>query len=216
MKSAMIVGASGLVGGLLLELLLDADEYSQLFVVGRRSLNRKHPKIKEKIIDFDKISKLDINERIDDLFITLGTTIKKAGSKAEFYKTDHDFVVNFAEWAQTKGVNKILIVSSMGANHNSGNFYLKTKGEMEISVLQIGIESVFIFRPSLLVGARKEFRLGEKFGAWVMKIINPLLTGKYRRYRSINASQVALAMYHTAQTKGTKHYIMESDEMQLM
>ena len=216
MKHALIVGASGLIGKALLELLLKGDDYSKVIAIGRRRVDVAHPKLESRIIDFDNIAELVVSNKIHDLFICLGTTMRLAGSREAFYRVDHDYVAAFARWGYAHGVEKVLVVSSMGAKVQSGNFYLRSKGEMEESVIQSGIGAVFIFRPSLLVGVRSEYRLGEKIGEWLLWFLRPLLLGRLKRFRSIKASQVANAMYNTAQSHRKIVYIMESDDIAMI
>ncbi len=216
MKRALIVGATGLIGSALLDLLLGQNEYDKVYVVGRRSLNFSHPKLECKVVDFDDMVGFSLPEKIHDLFITLGTTRQKAGSREAFHRVDHDYVVDFARWGAVNGVEKVLVVSSIGADPLSANFYLKTKGSMEETVKKCGVATIYIFRPALLLGARKEFRFGEKLGGWLLRLFQPLLVGRYRRYRPIQASQVAYAMFNMAQMRRKTVYVMESDEIALI
>lgn len=216
MKRALIVGATGLIGRALLDLLLQGHEYTKVYAVGRRSLDFSHPKLVTKVVDFDDMEGFSLPEKVHDLFITLGTTRQKAGSREAFVRVDHDYVASFAQWGAANGVEKVLVVSSIGADPLSSSFYLKTKGGMEAAVKKCGIAGTYIFRPSLLLGDRKEFRLGEKMGGWLLQGVKPLLMGRYRRYRPIEASQVAYAMYNTAQTVNNPLYVMESDEIALI
>lgn len=216
MKRALIVGATGLIGRSLLDLLLQSDVYDKVYVVGRRRLDVSHPKLVTKVVDFDDMAGFSLPEKIHDLFITLGTTRQKAGSREAFVRVDHDYVVDFARWGAAIGVEKVLVVSSIGADALSRNFYLQTKGGMEEAVKKCGIPGTYIFRPALLLGARKEFRLDEKIGGWLLQGVKSLLIGRFKRYRPIEASQVAYAMYNTAQTVNNRLYVMESDEISLI
>ena len=216
MKRALIVGATGLIGKALLDLLLQGHEYTKVYAVGRRSLDFSHPKLVTQVVDFDDMEGFSLPEKVHDLFITLGTTRQKAGSREAFVRVDHDYVASFAQWGAANGVEKVLVISSIGADPLSSNFYLKTKGGMEEAVKKCGIAGTYIFRPALLLGDRKEFRLGEKMGEWLLWVSKPLLMGRFRRYRPIEASQVAYAMYNTAQTVNNPLYVMESDEIALI
>lgn len=216
MKRALIVGATGLIGRSLLDLLLQSGLYAKVYVVGRRSVDFTHPKLECQVVDFDDMAGFSLPEKIHDIFITLGTTRQKAGSREAFHRVDHDYVVDFARWGAANGVEKILVVSSIGADSLSSNFYLKTKGCMEETVKNCGVATIYIFRPALLLGARKEFRVAEKLGGCLLWLFRPLLVGRYRRYRPIQASQVAYAMFNMAQMQRKTVYVMESDEIALI
>lgn len=213
MKVALIAGASGAIGKELLTILLNSNSYEKVIAVSRRPLIVNHPILENRVVDFDDVENQFVNDRVDDVFITLGTTIKKAGSKENFLKVDYDYVMLVAKVARNCGASRILVVSSVGANASSSNFYLNTKGRMEEGVCNSGIEGVYIFRPSLLVAKRDEFRLGEKISEWLSLIINPLMLGKLRRYRSIKVRKVAHAMYDAAQNIEEGRFIIESEEM---
>ena len=151
----------------------------------------------------------------DDVFICLGTTIKKAGSVKKMEEIDRDLPVMLASAAASNGVKRIAVVSSIGANTESANYYLRIKGEMEQEILKLKFENTAILRPSMLLGDRKEKRPGELAGKVVMKVFNPLLMGKMKKYRGIHGRDVARAMIAILQSKNVKN-IYESDELQLI
>jgi uncharacterized protein YbjT (DUF2867 family) len=146
----------------------------------------------------------------DEIFCCLGTTIKVAGSKPAFYKVDHDYVLTIAQTSYSNGAKKFALISSMGANKNSSLFYNKTKGAIEEAVTGVGYESLYIFRPSLLLGQRADFRLGEIVGKSIMKIFSFAIPDKYK---AIEARQVARAMIACMNEGKTGVHILESDSI---
>jgi uncharacterized protein YbjT (DUF2867 family) len=212
-KTALIFGATGLVGKSLLHNLISDQNYAKIKIFVRKNPEISHPKLEIHVSDFSDIISLKDHIKGDDLFCCLGTTIAKAGSKDAFRKIDYELPVELAMMAAENKVNGLFVVSSLGADSNSSNFYLRTKGEMEEAVKKSGVNTIGVFRPSLLFGARKEFRFGEILGKGVMKLINPLLHGSLKKYRGIEASDVARAMAAAAKNKtGTSIY--QSDEIQ--
>ena len=212
-KIAVILGASGLVGGDLLAKLLDSDAYSEVIALVRKDLGINHPKLKVCSIDFDNLAKYKALIVGDDMFCCLGTTIAKAGSQDAFRRVDYQYPIQFAQIAKENDFKQYLIVSSIGANANSSVFYLKTKGECEDAISEIGLESFSIFRPASLLGDRKESRLNEKITLPLLKALSFLLIGKLRKYRPIEASKVAESMLRIAQKNNRGVTIYESDEI---
>lgn len=212
-KTAIVFGATGLVGNLLLEELINSTAYSAIKIFVRQSSGIIEPKVEEIIADFSDPDSFSKKLQGDDLFICLGTTIKKAGSVANMEKVDRDLPVKIAELAKNNGIKKIAVISSIGANENSKNYYLRIKGEMERGILDLNFENTAIVRPSMLLGERKEKRTGEAVGKVFMKAFKPVLTGKLLKYRAIHARDVAKAVILILQTKkGTT--LIESDELQ--
>jgi uncharacterized protein YbjT (DUF2867 family) len=216
MKTALMIGSTGLIGSHLLELLLDSNDYEKVITFVKRDTEIKHPKLTQHIVDFDKPETYKNFITGDDFFCTIGTTIKKAGSKEAFRKVDFEYPSQFASFAAQNKVKQFLIVSSLGADLNSGNFYLKTKGEIEAILRDSSFESVSVLQPSLLLGNRTEFRLGEKIGAIFMKSFSFLFLGKLKKYKPIESNAVAKVLLKVAQRndKGFKKY--ESDTIQLI
>jgi uncharacterized protein YbjT (DUF2867 family) len=194
MKTALIIGSTGLIGSTLLKQLLNNKEYSKVIAFSKRKTGVQHPKFTEEIIDFDKPESYESLVKGDDFFCTIGTTIKKAGSKEAFKKVDFEYPKQFATIALKNGVKQFLIISSMGADKDSNSFYLKTKGSIEDFLKQSTFESVAVLRPSILLGNRDEFRLGEKIGGFVMKAFSFLLVGKLKNYKPIESATVAEAL----------------------
>lgn len=188
-KTAIIAGASGLTGSYLLRFLLENDTYERVIALVRKPMDLEHPKLEQKVFDFDRPRQEDL--KADHVYIALGTTIKKAGSKEAFRKVDYEYPLQIARIAYEAGAKRLAVVSAVGANARSVFFYNRVKGEMEEKMLDIPCEGLFIARPSMLLGARKEFRLGEEMGKAVMKGIRFLLPANYK---AVHASQVAAAM----------------------
>ena len=199
----LLSGATGLVGEQLLNQLIENEAVASIVILGRSIKSKEHPKVSSYFIDFSDLS-IPNELPFDVAFCALGTTIKKAGSKAKQHEIDHDYVVNFARFSKEHGVKRIGVVSSIGAAATSSNFYLKTKGEMETSVTTLGFEHAVFIRPSFLMGNRKEFRFGEKIAIGIFKVIKPILVGKLHKYRGVFVSEVAknliLSTFNTEQS----------------
>ncbi len=193
MRSAIVVGATGLTGSSLIEQLCENDEYVSVIVIVRRELQYKHPKLEVKIRNFDTLEEKDI-EFAHELYCCLGTTIKKAGAREAFEKVDFEYPLAIASLAKKQGIPHMLVITAMGANEQSRFYYNRVKGKLENALIELGLQRLSIIRPSLLVGQREEFRLGEKVGEKLLKLANPLLIGPLKRSRAIEASQVAKAM----------------------
>lgn len=191
-RTALLAGATGLVGRSCLEQLVASDAYERVRVLVRRKLGMQHEKIEELQVDFDALESLSIGP-VNDVFIALGTTIKVAGSEEAFYKVDHDYVVATAKLGKKAGASRLALVSSIGAS-GAGNFYLRVKSDTERDVTAVGYECLEILRPGLLVGERQEKRTGEAFGIAAMKIVSGAFLGPLRQYRPIAAADVAAAM----------------------
>jgi len=192
-RTALLVGATGLVGRSCLERLLASDTYERVRVLVRRPVGTNHTKLEETKVDFDVLESLEIGP-VDDVFVALGTTIKAAGSEEAFYKVDHDYVVASAKLGKKAGATRLALVSSIGAGGTAANFYLRVKGEVERDVRALGYECLEIFRPSMLLGDRQEKRTGEAIGIAVTKAVSGLFLGPLRQYRPIEAAEVAAAM----------------------
>lgn len=213
-RRALLLGASGLIGGHCLTLLLQDDAYDKVVILVRKQLPQSDPKLIQHIVDFDRLREHADWFQADDVFCCLGTTIKKAGSQEAFRKVDFTYAYESAQLAADNGAEHFLLVSSLGADANSSVFYSRVKGELEIAVTALPFTAVSIFQPSLLLGERAEFRLGERIAEPVMKALSFLLFGPLRKYRAIEARTVAAAMIEVAklQPKGVKVY--ESDRIQ--
>jgi uncharacterized protein YbjT (DUF2867 family) len=206
-KSAIIFGATGLVGNFVLKQLLEDEHYGEVKIFVRKSTGIKHSKLVESIIDFDKLENYRNEIKCDDFFCCLGTTIKTAGSENAFRRVDFDWVKWCAECASENGVKNFLVVSSLGADATSLNFYYRVKGEMEKVVMNLKFEKIVILRPSMLLGKRNELRLAELLGKVVMVGLSFLIPAKYK---AIKAEVVARAMIKSANDERVKG-ILESD-----
>ncbi|MCX6132673.1 MAG: NAD(P)H-binding protein [Ignavibacteriales bacterium] len=215
-RSALLVGASGLIGGHLLQLLLDDDAYNQVTVLVRKPLALRHSKLQEYVVNFDQLDKHKDSLRAHDVFCCLGTTIKVAGSQEAFRKVDCTYVVQTAALTLNNGAEQFLMVSSVGANTNSRVFYSRVKGEVEDAVSKLPYKAVQIFRPSFLLGDRKELRRGEKMAIVLMKSLSFALAGSLRRYRAIYALTVAKAMLAVAKQQIAGVAIYESERIQVL
>lgn len=191
MRTALLAGATGLVGGHLLRHLLADDTWDRVVSIGRRETDVRHDKLEQVVTTLAEIPDLPA---VDDVFSALGTTIKKAGSQEAFSAIDHDAVVAVAEAAKEAGAQSILHVTAMGANARSRVFYNRVKGQTERDVASVGIPSTVAFRPSIIDGDRPESRPGEQVGLVVMRALAPVLG----RFRPTRAEDVALAMLHLA------------------
>lgn len=212
-KTAIVFGATGLVGNLLIEELVNSVDYLAIKIFVRQPTGISEPKVEEIVADFSNLARYSQKITGDDLFICIGTTINKAGSVANMEKIDRDLPVQIAKLAQINGLKNLAVVSSMGAAETSRNYYLRIKGEMETDILKLNFENTAIVRPSMLLGERKEKRLGEIVGKVVMKTFQPVLIGRLLKYRAIHARDVSRAMILMMQNKRGKN-IIESDELQ--
>src|SRR5580692_3749607 len=182
MDTALVVGATGLVGSQCLKTLLDGGAYERVVAFTRRPLGQQHPRLVETIVDFDKLEDLEPIPTAD-VFCALGSTIAKAGSQADYLRVDFEYPRIIAERSAAAGATQFLLVSSVGADPLSGNFYLRVKAQLEKAITSRSFESVHIFRPSFLIGEREEFRLGETLGVAASRALQFALMGKLRKYR---------------------------------
>lgn len=212
-KTALIAGASGLVGGHCLSFLLQSDRYDKVVSVGRSPLSTSHPKLIQLTVDFYKLSAYKDQLQADDVFCCLGTTIKKAGSKAKFYQVDYTYVVELARLASSRGASQFLVMSALGAHPKSRVYYNKVKGQMEQAVKQVSFRSVHILQPSVLLGNREESRPMERLAGLFMSGLRFMLLGSLRKYRPIEASQVGKAMVHYASQEKPGFHVHHSDQI---
>jgi uncharacterized protein YbjT (DUF2867 family) len=190
-RKALIAGATGLIGGHCLQALLDDPNYSEVIALVRKPIVKTHRKLKTVLTKFDNLERELSNIQVDDVFCCLGTTIKKAGSQEAFKRIDLSLVVTVAELMRKQGTEQFLVISALGADKNSKVFYNRVKGEMESALKDLGYPCLRIIRPSLLLGAREEFRLGEKIGVMLTPVLKPFLLGSLKKYRPVEAESVA-------------------------
>jgi len=207
-KIVLLAGASGLTGSRTLDALLDAPDVARVLAVSRRPLGREHPRLANRIVQFAQMESQLKGVAADAALCCLGTTIRRAGSQQAFRAVDIDSVLTFARTARAAGAKRFVVVSSVGANPESKNFYLRTKGEMEEQVEALGFESLDILQPSMLLGWRTEMRPLELVGVTLMPLVNPLLGGSYAVYRGISAGTVAKAMLGATRSgrRGVQRY----------
>lgn len=210
-KTALIAGSTGLVGGYLLNLLLESENYHQVIALVRKPTGKGHKKLKELCINFENLEKEIQEIKADDVFICLGTTIKKAKTQENFKKVDLDYPITIAETLKQNGATQLAVVSALGADAKSKIFYNRVKGEMEDAVEALAYQNTFIMQPSLLMGARNEFRMGEIVGQKLMCIIDHLMVGPAKKYRSINAFDVASAILTLCNSSLTGLHKVESE-----
>jgi uncharacterized protein YbjT (DUF2867 family) len=211
-KHALVFGGTGLVGSYLLEELAGDPGYDSITSCVRTPKSAQNSRVKEVVVDFDKLKDNRVLFQADEVFICLGTTIKKAGSVANMEKIDRDLPVEIAQMAREGGVKKLAVVSSIGANESASNYYLRIKGEMEHGIRTFDFENIVIVRPSIILGNRKEKRFGESVGRALIKSLGFLLIGRLRRYRGIHARTIAKAMINIFK-QDLQEVIYESDEL---
>jgi len=212
---AIIAGCTGLVGHELLQLLQNDPTYKKIYCLVRSPRQLVGSKIVEKVIDFDQLPEsLDSMSDADTIFCCLGTTIKNVGGSQEaFRKVDHDYPVALAKWGEKNNIKQFLVISAMGADPKSSIFYSRTKGEMERDIFELNIPSITVFRPSLLIGDRKENRVGEKIGIFLSKILSFLFIGPLKNYKGVHVKKVAKAMMKASQQSGNGKRVVLSGEM---
>jgi len=214
-QTAVVIGGTGFIGELLLNELLCDKQFESVRALVRRHAGAPHPKLEAQIVDFNNLE--EFKQKLgsaDCLFCCVGTTRKKVkGNKAAYRKVDFDIPLHAAQFAKAAGFKSFLMVTAVGANAKSGNFYLRLKGEVENAVEAAGVVSLHIFQPSMLMGARDEFRLGEKIGKALMKIASFMLQGSLRKYRGIEGSTVAKAMVKAAKIGGEGKHVYLYDDM---
>jgi uncharacterized protein YbjT (DUF2867 family) len=213
MKTAIIIGTTGLTGTTLLNQLLNDDFFNRVISFSRKQIELTHPKLVQHSIDFNKLNNYNELIKGDVVFCCMGTTIKTAGSQEEFKKVDLIYPTEFAKIAKQNGIKEFYLQSSLGADSNSTNFYLKTKGEAERILQQLNFDSFSAFRPSMLLGKRSEFRFGEFVGKIVMQLLSFLFIGKLKRYKAIHVNQVAEAMIKQVKLNMLGNVIIENEEM---
>lgn len=200
-RKATILGATGLIGSLLLDILLEDDYYDNIHLLLRKPLQLGHPKVVEHVINFeDPKAYASAIAGAETVFCSVGTTLKKVkGDQAAYRKVDYDIAVNAAKMAASQGVFGFMLVSAVGADaSNNNNFYLKLKGIVEETVSKEQIPQVHIFRPSLLLGDRKEKRSAEMLMQGLSPLLSPLLFGKWRKYKPVKGIELAFAMLAAA------------------
>lgn len=209
-KTAVIIGATGLVGGHLLNMLLECGDYKEVWVLGRTSTQKKHPKLQERLGDPTNAEFWDWQYAVDDLYCAVGTTRSKTSDLTVYKQIDMGIPHHAAQWGLKNGMHSFAVVSAMGANASSKIFYNHIKGQMEDSLLKMAIPHLLIFRPSLIMGKREELRVGETIGKVLAKTFSFLIPD---RYKGIEAETIARAMLKKGNSQGEGKYILESDDI---
>jgi uncharacterized protein YbjT (DUF2867 family) len=215
-QTAIVIGATGLTGSHLVNQLLQSKAFDKVKVLVRAATLKERPGLESVVVDFSDEASLAAALHGDALFCCIGTTIRKAGSQENFREVDFNIPIRCATLAKRQGVRQFLLISSVGANARSRNFYLRTKGETEQAVEKLGFPSLHLFRPSLLLGSRTEFRLGERIAQWLIQVFYFLLQGKWRKYRGVKVSTLAKAMLKAALKGEEGTHIYESDAIKAL
>jgi uncharacterized protein YbjT (DUF2867 family) len=210
-RQVLLAGASGMVGGYVLEALLQSPEVARVIAVSRRPLAREHPRLANRIVQFDRLEPQLKGVTCQVAVCCLGSTLRSAGSQDAFRQVDVGYVVAFASAARAAQAQRLVVLSSVGADPASKNFYLRTKGEMEAALTGMGFPSLDILQPSLLLGWRSPVRPAELAGQLLMPLVNPLLFGAREVYRAIPGRVVADAMVGAirAGRRGVQRYTYE-------
>ena len=195
-KTALVVGATGAALREIVRGLCEDENYDKIIVWARRELNFSHEKLETQIINFDEIK--DIRPReIDEIFCALGTTMKQAGSRGQFYKVDVSYPVNIAKWGIASGARRFALISSQGANERSRFFYLRAKGKAEKKIAALGFKSLQIARLPAIKSEREQVRMGELFTIWLFGLLPKFIL---TNYRPMSAKDIAAAVIAAAQT----------------
>jgi len=208
---AVVFGATGLVGSELVRVLLNSKRYSKIIVVARRRLSIVHPRLEQHLIQFNELNQSPVDWFSDaDVYCTLGTTIKKAGSKKQFEEVDYQYVIELGKLVKRHQAQKMIVITAMGANERSLFFYNRVKGKVERELQQLELPRLHILRPSLIVGSRREFRFAEHMSAMLASWFSFVFVGALKKYRPIHANVIAEAMMKVALTNKEKQVIFPS------
>lgn len=209
-RTALLAGSTGLIGNQLLQLLLHDVAYDKVIALSRKPLEGTHPKLENIVLEADQLRQ-HATLKADDVFCCLGTTIKQAKTKEAFRKVDFDYPLELAKTLYANGAKQFLLVSALGSDKNSSIFYNRVKGEVEAAIASVGFVTFHIFKPSLLIGPRKEQRAGEDAAKVFYKIFGFLIPQKYKGIESIKVARAMLAM---ARENKSGLHIHESDSLQ--
>lgn len=211
-KTAIILGATGLTGGLLLDQLIVDSTYDKIKLFSRSSVASTSEKVEEYLADTLELELYQEQFTGDEVFCCIGTTALKTPNKKKYKAIDYGIPVSAANLAKRNGIATFIVLSSMGADSKSSVFYSKTKGEMECDVLLQNVPHTFILRPSLIGGHRNEYRLGEKIAKVAMRLLNPILIGDFKKFRIIHPEKIAKCMQIVARSK-TQEVFLDSDKI---
>lgn len=213
-KTALLFGASGLVGGYCLDFLLNHAAYQRVIAFVRNPLEKEHDKLEQVKVDFDQPEQFAHLIKGDDIFLCLGTTMAKAGSRKAFYKVDFTYNYQAAKAAANNGVNQLFLVSAVGADMDSIFYYSEVKGELEGAIKKLSFWAIHIFQPSVLLGERNENRWGEEIAGRIGRVIDRITGGLLTKYRPVEADVVALAMVNAAQQLSRGVHVYPSHYLQ--
>lgn len=213
-KIVLLAGATGLVGAHALEALLEAPDIGRVFAITRRPLGREHPRLANRIVQFDQLEAQLTGVKCHVAVCCLGTTRREAGSEQEFRRVDVDYVLSFARVAKAAQAQRFVVVSSAGADPQSKNFYLRTKGEMEAALANVGFVSLDILQPGPLLGLRRQMRPLELALMLVLPLATPFLRGSRQAFRGIGAKTVGAAVVGAMRSgrRGVNRYTYDSLE----
>ncbi|PID26840.1 MAG: nucleoside-diphosphate sugar epimerase [Candidatus Cloacimonadota bacterium] len=213
-KTAIVLGATGLTGAYLLEILLQSKEYKRVKVFTRRSTGKTHEKLEEIVCDLLKLEEQYNRFKADEVFCCIGTTKAKTPDKKLYHNIDYGIPVSSAKLSEQNNIPTFSVISAIGSNVKSSIFYSRTKGEMEETILKLNIPNILIYRPSLIYGNRKDNRLFEKMGLLFTKILQLFFVGKMKNYKSIHAKELAKALYFGAQHRKA-HQVIYKEQFNL-
>lgn len=211
-KTAIILGATGLSGSILLKKLMNDNRYETIKLFSRKEIDGLPSKVKQFVGDILELENFKKDFTADEVFCCIGTTAKKTPDKTLYKKIDFGIPVTAAKLSKANGIPAFLVVSALGANATSSIFYNKTKGEMEQAVLSEKIERIYILQPSIISGNRQEKRIGEKIGLFAFKLLQPLFLGKLEKYKITEAEHIAQTMINLANSTSSKT-IITSDQI---
>jgi uncharacterized protein YbjT (DUF2867 family) len=214
-RAALIAGATGLVGAQCLRQLAGTPAYTRVVALVRRPLGPAPSSVEARLVDFDRLDAIT-DLHADDAFCTLGTTIAAAGSQEAFRLVDFGYAIGFARLARRAGAARFAVVSSVGASAASPGFYLRTKGEVEDALQGLGFETLVVVRPGLLLGERADRRPAEAIARFAAPAVNLALRGPFRRYRAVDAADVASALVGATLRCGPGVHVLEYDDILIM
>jgi uncharacterized protein YbjT (DUF2867 family) len=212
-KTALIAGATGLIGRHVLKFASENPHYSKIIVLVRRQTRITHPKQKMVEVDYDHLDEYADQLKADHVYCCLGTTMKKAGSKENFEKVDHDYPRDLSRICSANGTSQFLLVSALGASKSSMFFYNQVKGKVEEAVRQFNFRGTLIFRPSILLGSRDESRKGEELAKIITGFLSPIMIGHLKKYRPTESRNMAQAMVKMALEENEGVFIYESNDI---
>ncbi|PKQ60694.1 hypothetical protein BZG02_18400 [Labilibaculum filiforme] len=210
---ALVIGGSGFTGRKLIEILLQDEEYGEVYALVRRKLDLTNDKLFQIIVNFEALSSDNIPSCCDIAFCCMGTTIRKAQTKSNFRKVDFEYITNFAKLCEIHCIKEFHLISAIWASPQSIFFYQKVKGELECFINSLNFETVVVYRPSVIYGDRKEFRLFEAFAAWISRNMYFLFIGKLKRIIAVTGDQLAKTMHQNSKKHSLGRWIVESEEI---